>query len=807
MTGPSREHPGRKDNVHFIAEWGLIALVTLWTLGVAFAVAAGFAFAPEVLTCSARYAFLAVIAGGAQLGGLVVAIGISKLVPHWSKLFVVSLTLAVGIGWNIANALINAVLANYPNWATLLQLVIGVPWVLGLGGWLVTRVRRQNFSTSWASMGLGRAGSIGWALAAAAVVLWPWVLVGSLGDWRQSFSIAFYSAVGGMLTEWLWRGLALSLLLTVIKRRWVAGMLGVLFYLVFKASAFIMAGNLWGFMHLISHLSLALLTTELWARAGKDRQGVWGAAVFHGLYLGIPALFVDTRPDTELGHTIAQLYIPIATGALALSLFTIRKLWNRLFEPLSSTRMNRAIRSTTIAAIPWTLALGAYLTFGAPGFANDGYLIILKEQVHLLESADNDELYTQLVETAESSQGEIRNELDKMGVSYRPYYLVNMIRVDGTTRGMDDFAHRPDVELVLLNPNMREYPIRWKWPYSSPDEPIDTPWGIDSIDADKVWELGITGEGIIVAGQDTGYDWEHPELKDSYRGWDGIKVDHDTNWHDAWDHRPVAFDDDSHGTHTIGTIVGNNIGIAPDARWIGCRNMRYGIGNPGSYVECMEFFFAPYPAGGDPFHDGDPALAPHIINNSWGCPPEEGCICPEPIRRAVKVLRTAGILMVVSAGNEGPGCSTVWIPASEDAVIAVGATDELGKVVNFSSRGPSPQGIIKPDVAAPGIDIISSVPGGGYGIAGGTSMAGPHVAGAAALLWSANPNLIGDIDRTEQIIVQTARHKQVFLLCPIQGSPCACGQDVGGRVPNNVYGYGVIDAYAAVQNILKEREP
>ena len=97
----------------------------------------------------------------------------------------------------------------------------------------------------------------------------------------------------------------------------------------------------------------------------------------------------------------------------------------------------------------------------------------------------------------------------------------------------------------------------------------------------------------------------------------------------------------------------------------------------------MEFFFAPYPLDGDPFHDGDPALAPDIVNNSWGCPPEEGCTQPEPIRRAVNVLHAAGIMMVVSAGNEGPTCNTVWLPASEDNVLAVGASDQYDQVVLF----------------------------------------------------------------------------------------------------------------------------
>jgi subtilisin family serine protease len=316
--------------------------------------------------------------------------------------------------------------------------------------------------------------------------------------------------------------------------------------------------------------------------------------------------------------------------------------------------------------------------------------------------------------------------------------------------------------------------------------------------------MGITGQGVVVGGQDTGYEWYHPELKDSYRGWDGHTVDHNRNWHDAWGNSPTAFDDRNHGTHTMGTAVGNTVGMAPDAQWIGCRSMRNGIGNPSAYVECMEFFFAPYPLNGDPFRDGDPSLAPNVVNNSWGCPPEEGCVGPEPIHTAVEVIRAAGIMMVTSAGNDGPACNSIWTPANEDAVFSVGASNPQEQIVYFSSRGPVQGNLSKPDVVAPGVEVVSSIPYGAYGLADGTSMASPHVAGLVALMWSANPSLIGDIDMTETIITQSAEPKELTTLCPSEtGNTCACGQDQPGQVPNNVYGYGLIDAQMAVKAALE----
>ncbi|MCB0214333.1 MAG: S8 family serine peptidase, partial [Anaerolineae bacterium] len=186
---------------------------------------------------------------------------------------------------------------------------------------------------------------------------------------------------------------------------------------------------------------------------------------------------------------------------------------------------------------------------------------------------------------------------------------------------------------------------------------------------------------------------------------------------------------------------------------------------------------------------------------------------------AADALRAAGIMMVVSAGNSGPGCQTVSEPpARYDSVFSVGATNLGSSITSFSSRGPVPgdESLLKPDISAPGSNIRSSLAGGGYGTADGTSMAGPHVAGLVALIWSANPDLIGQIDATEDIIRQSAEPAEVVTTCQIDpanstdepsvleelenlvdSSTCACG-DVTG-VPNNVYGWGEINALKAVQ--------
>jgi subtilisin family serine protease len=322
-----------------------------------------------------------------------------------------------------------------------------------------------------------------------------------------------------------------------------------------------------------------------------------------------------------------------------------------------------------------------------------------------------------------------------------------------------------------------------------------------------VWALGYTGQDVVVGGADTGYRWDHTALKSKYRGWNGTIANHDYDWHDSihsgggscGPNSPQPCDDSGHGTHTMGTAVGNDggtnqVGMAPGAKWIGCRNMNQGVGTPATYMECMEFFLAPYPVGGTPAQ-GNPDLAPDVTNNSWGCPPSEGCSAAT-LQAAVEAQRVAGIMMVVAAGNSGSACTTVQDPpAIYDAVYSIGALNTgADTIASFSSRGPV---LIdaslrrKPDVCAPGTSTRSSTPTSttSYGLSSGTSMASPHVAGAVALLWSAQPLLRNDVSTTEMIMNETATHIS-SAACTSSGSP------------NNTFGYGRLDIKAAVDVAL-----
>jgi subtilisin family serine protease len=224
--------------------------------------------------------------------------------------------------------------------------------------------------------------------------------------------------------------------------------------------------------------------------------------------------------------------------------------------------------------------------------------------------------------------------------------------------------------------------------------------------------------------------------------------------------------------------------VAPGAQWAGCVNLDRNLGNPAFYLDCLQFMLAPFPPGGDPLADGRPVRGPHVLTNSWGCPDIEGCDAGA-LRAATAAFAAAGTFFVAAAGNTGPACSSVDDPpATYPDVLSVGAVDAEGSPADFSSRGPAPGGTAKPDVSAPGAGVLSALPGGTYGTLDGTSMAAPHVAGVVALMWSANPALIGDPARTRQILTSTAK--------PVPAGADGCGAAA-------VSGAGTVDAYAAVR--------
>ncbi|MCP4167292.1 MAG: S8 family serine peptidase [Chloroflexi bacterium] len=408
---------------------------------------------------------------------------------------------------------------------------------------------------------------------------------------------------------------------------------------------------------------------------------------------------------------------------------------------------------------------------------------------------------------AELSQIGIRGYLDGAETagrveSYRPFYIFNGLAVTAQADTLWELALREDVQAITANHIyvLDTAPAGLVRGHSANPQTLSIAqlapqqllgWNITKIGANQVWsDFAVTGEGVVVANLDSGVQLRHPALREQYAGWLGDgEYDHDFHFYDASGSGFVEpLDDNGNGTHTMGTMLGGDgpgsfdedIGVAPGARWITAKVFNSaGTATSDVIHAAFEWMLAPCPLGvqpGDP--SCDPAQAPHIINNSWG---SQASARTEYLPDA-QALRAAGVLLVFSAGNNGPGSGTLGSPGSFAEVFSVAATDSDDLIADFSSRGPSPlTAEIKPDVSAPGVAVRSSIPDGDYAEFRGTSMAAPHVSGLAALLLSAEPAL--DLETLEALMRSSAL-------------------DLGADGPDSSYGYGRIDAFAAVRRLI-----
>ena len=364
---------------------------------------------------------------------------------------------------------------------------------------------------------------------------------------------------------------------------------------------------------------------------------------------------------------------------------------------------------------------------------------------------------------------------------------VESVRLDGWVQATQDDAPQPTDLDSLPEPVRRRVALNEDSPpYPFYDEMLtepqsaealqagETTWGVRKIRADQAWRsLNVTGEGVVVANIDSGVDWQHPALQPRYRGFAGGPVaDHLHNWYDATNEGAIYPSDAyGHGTHVMGIMVGQNgVGVAPGARWMAIKGLNSdGSGQYSWLHSAFQFALAP---------GGDPAYAPDILNNSWGA--TNGADLE--FKDDLGVLRAAGIFVVFANGNRGPLTGSVSSPASYPSVIGAGASDADDDLAYFSSRGPSSlTKEPKPTLVAPGVGVTSTFPGGGYKAMNGTSMAAPHVAGAAALMLSANPSL--DITQTLFVLTSTA-------------------VAMSDTVPNSLFGWGRIDAYSATLAVM-----
>jgi hypothetical protein len=381
---------------------------------------------------------------------------------------------------------------------------------------------------------------------------------------------------------------------------------------------------------------------------------------------------------------------------------------------------------------------------------------------------------------ANRSQAGLRGYLRGQRVAFTPFWVENKIYVpQGTLELARALAPRPEVAALVPEAVYTLSPPQ----LSAGASVLGIEWNISKIRANEVWPT-TKGSGLVLANIDTGVQFTHPALAGQYRGNNGGVYTHTGNWSDPTGVCGAApCDNNGHGTHTMGTMVGddgagNQVGVAPNARWIACKGCATNSCSGSHLTACAQWMMDPYGNGG--------LGQPDVVNNSWG-----GGGGNSWYQSYVQNWRAAGIFPAFSAGNSGSNCNTTGSPGDYPESYASGATDSADAIASFSSRGPSAfGGLLKPDLSAPGVSVRSSVPTNSYSWYSGTSMASPHTAAAVALLWAAAAAYRGNIAGTETLLEQNA----VKLVSSTQ----TCGGIAAGVSPNNVYGHGRIDVKKAV---------
>ncbi|TDC27024.1 peptidase S8 [Micromonospora sp. 15K316] len=642
------------------------------------------------------------------------------------------------------------------------------------------------------------------AIAAGLAVLLPWAWLGALGGLLETVLAALAAAAlgalaGALLDAGFWSRIAPGEPPRPARLVLVGGLVAGVTLALLAAGGGQSGAQLPALLTL-PPLGFALAALHAAARR-RHPAGAGSAAPVRwlvGLAAFGPLAFADPEEITLLLGTTRDVPFWVAVTAaagLAVALLLAVGYGVLLARPHARTPSRRTAALTAVVLLVALVAVD--LGPGRPGLYGERLLVVLRQQADLTNlptagpgragrDARAREVYRRLVDTADRTQADLRREVTRLGLRPTSYYLVNAVEVDGGPAVRAWLSGRPEVDRVLVSQRLRPLPAPAGITRGTDPAPTGPEWNIRRLGADRVWtELGVTGTGVVIGSSDSGVDGRHPALAPGFRGGDD-------SWFDPWDGTRFPTDTGGHGTHTIGSAVGRDgIGVAPGAQWVGCVNLDRNLGNPAHYLDCLQFMLAPFPSGGDPFTAGRPERAPDILTNSWGCPGIEGCDAGV-LRPATAALDAAGIFVAAAAGNTGPWCGSVDDPpAPYPDVLTVGAVDDRDRVAEFSSRGPVPGGAAKPDVVAPGVGVRSAMPGGGYGTLDGTSMATPQVAGVVALMWSANPALVGDVTRTRQLLRETATPAQPTHLSrdPSDG----CGGDA------NITGAGLVDAYAAVR--------
>lgn len=427
-------------------------------------------------------------------------------------------------------------------------------------------------------------------------------------------------------------------------------------------------------------------------------------------------------------------------------------------------------------------------------YALDGQLMAAKATL----AERNYRVIAALQEVATLTQPPILAEIDKLQANgqvqkVKSFWLANLIALEATEAAISQLSQLKDVGKITI-----DYPIELIEPVrnSKPVEPQNVitsiEQGLVAIHAPEAWALGYTGAGRVVSNLDTGVDGTHPALASRFRGDVDSDGDYDESWYDPYDtHWTFPQDSGSHGTHTMGTICGrtpdgDTIGVAIDAQWIATAPIDRG----GDLSRTASDALLSFQWIADP--DDNPLTQdnPDACGNSWGIPDGYGYPdCDETFWVAIDNCEAAGTVVIFSAGNEG--ASGLRSPADRAttyyncfSVGAIDAADNSYPIAYFSALGPSECATgdlaIKPEVVAPGVSVRSSIPGGGYALYSGTSMASPHVTGSVAVIRQANPNL--DANTIKELLMATAEDLPF--------------DNLDGE--ENTFGHGIINLYQAV---------
>ena len=423
------------------------------------------------------------------------------------------------------------------------------------------------------------------------------------------------------------------------------------------------------------------------------------------------------------------------------------------------------------------------------------YLLVLSQQANTANNirdwnAKGRYVLDALRATANSTQPKVtallNNQKQQGNVErFQSYYIVNAFQVVGNLASAEAAAALPEVGQVEVWPTVT-LDTSAAQARSAPDA---IEWNVSRVRAPEAWAMGYTGAGVTIGGLDTGVRYTHQALVGKYRGNLGGSFNHNFNWWHAVGTSASPVDTDGHGTHTIGTALGddggsNQVGVAPGARWIASNGIAAGALD-SDIIEAGEWMLAPWDLTGNR-NTADPSKRPQVVSNSWGYGGSSfNCTGATFYRQVVQNWTAAGIFPSYSAGNAGTTGNRP--PAAYPETFETGNITINNVISSSSSRGPSCfDGRQHPQVVAGGTSVRSSYSSGdtSYASLTGTSMAQPATAGAVAILKQANPNLT--ISQVWFILTSTA------FMDPSWGAR-----------PNSTYGYGLIQIDAAVQAALQ----